>query len=197
MQAAETSPIRLTTSRLLLRELGLEDCGALNEVESNPLVTRYMLFEPQTMEQTREYIEEGLRSRVEVPRKVYDFAIVPRIDGAAKQDDSPARLIGRCGFGVFRYEHKEAMLWYHLHPSYWGKGYASEAVAALFDFGFQTLGLHRIFADCDARNTPSCHVAEKVGMKLEGTLRENYFLKGEWCDSAMYGILDREWLERK
>ena len=94
--------------------------------------------------------------------------------------------------GIARPEHFEASVWYLLHPDAWGRGYAVEAVAALLEFGFGELKLHRIWADCDPRNAASCRLAEKLGMRLEGRLRENYWLKGEWCDTAVYAILAHE-----
>jgi RimJ/RimL family protein N-acetyltransferase len=177
----------LDTSRLLLRELVPEDAAALNEIERDERVTRYMSFDPQTPEQTQEYIESAVRQQKDNPRRTFDLAIVPR--GAIE-------LIGRCGLDVRRPEHQEAMLWYELHPAHWGCGHASEAVAALLDFGFGQLNLHRIWADCDPRNAPSCRVVERLGMKLEGRLRENYWLKGEWCSTSLYAILAVEWRSR-
>ncbi|MEK6676398.1 MAG: GNAT family N-acetyltransferase [Planctomycetota bacterium] len=197
------------TSRLLLRELCVEDAEALQEIVSDPRVTRYLPFDPQTLEQTRKYIAGAVRDQKTEPRVAFDFAIVVRSEHDRPDESShgggvdvgsmtrPTRLIGRCGLGVNRPEHREAMMWYLLHPSHWGKGYAFEAASALLGFGFTTLDLHRVFADCDPRNTASCRVAERLGMVMEGRLRENYYLKGEWCSAAMYGILEGEWRGRQ
>lgn len=185
----------LTTSRLLLRDLVPSDAEALNEIERNPDVVRYMSFDPQTPEQTVARLERVALTQAETPRTTYDLAIVmrtePGIEGAA-----PA-LIGRCGLAIRRPEHREAELWYVLHPDRRGCGYASEAVRALLGFAFGTLGLHRVYADCDPRNTASCALAQRAGMTLEGVLRENYWLKGEWCSSNVYAMLDREWAARQ
>jgi RimJ/RimL family protein N-acetyltransferase len=176
--------MQLNTDRLVLRPMTLDDVPALNEIERNPDVTRYMTFDPQSLSQTRGYIESSLADQSSIPRRVYEFAI---------DEKSESRLIGRCGLRCDRPEHHEAIIWYLLHPAFWGKGYACEAVSALIAFGFQTLTMHRIWADCDPRNTPSCKLAERVGMRLEGRLRENYLLRGEWCDTAVYAILAQEW----
>lgn len=178
----------LETKRLLLRELTLDDARALNEIESNPDVTRYMAFDPQSAEQTRAYLEAAVREQLNDPRRTYDLAVTDRESGL---------LIGRCGLGYFRPEHGEAAIWYLLHPAQHGRGYASEAASAVIDFAFGPLGLHRVWADCDPRNTASCRVAERLGMTLEGRLRENYRLKGEWCSTAVYAILEHEWAARR
>ena len=63
--------------------------------------------------------------------------------------------------------------------------------------GFQTLGLHRIVARCDARNDASARVMERLGMRREAHLVENEMVKGEWTDELVYALLDREWRARE
>lgn len=60
-------------------------------------------------------------------------------------------------------------------------------------FGFAELRLHRIHANCVAENTASAHVLEKIGMRHEGTLRDNEWMKDRWWDTLLYAILDRDW----
>jgi ribosomal-protein-alanine N-acetyltransferase len=75
----------------------------------------------------------------------------------------------------------------------WGHGYAPEAARALLDFGFAALGVHRVWADCDPANAAPIRVLEKLGMRREGHLVENAWIKGAWADSLLYAILDHEW----
>lgn len=179
-----TSVVLLTTERLVLREFEPEDWVALNAIESRPEVARYQSFAPQTPTESQAYVLETIQSAAGHPRLTYDLAVILT---------SEDRLIGRCGLGLGDGEPREAVLWYTLHPDEWGRGYTTEAARALVDFGFRTLGLHRIWADCDPRNTASWRVLEKIGMRREGHLRENAWVKGEWVDSLIYAILDREW----
>jgi ribosomal-protein-alanine N-acetyltransferase len=65
----------------------------------------------------------------------------------------------------------------------------------LFPFGFQELGLHRIFATCDVANPASSRVMEKNAMTREGTMRDNELSKGEWRSSYLYAILEQEHLQ--
>lgn len=177
----------LDTPRLILRDMTPADAEPLNEIERDPRVTRYVTYDRQSLDDTRAYLEQKQAEQAESPRRIHDLAIVPR--GAE-------RLIGKCGLHVNRPEHFEAVIWYELHPDAWGKGYAVEAASAVLDLAFGPLALHRVWADCDPRNVASCKVARRLGMTLEGTLRENYFLKGEWCSTAVYAILQREWRDR-
>lgn len=174
----------IETPRLILREITLEDAPALHAVECNERVTRYLTFDPRTMDEVIAQIQRAIKNQSESPRHFFDFAVVPK---------GSTSLIGRCGFGMFRPEHLEAGVWYDFAQQHWGKGYAFEAATALLPFAFNDLKLHRLFADIDPRNEASCRVAVKLGFKLEGIMRENYWLKGEWCSAAIYGLLADEW----
>ncbi|WNG55689.1 GNAT family N-acetyltransferase [Archangium gephyra] len=174
----------LTTSRLLLREFEEDDWRFTHPYESDPEVVRYQSHDVRAPEESRDYILRVMALACETPRHVYDLAVVLRDEN---------RLIGRCGMRINDPELREASLWYILDRSRWGQGYITEAARALMDFGFGTLGLHRMWADCDPRNPGSFRVMEKLGMRKEAHFRENGFYKGEWCDSLIYALLDREW----
>jgi len=88
---------------------------------------------------------------------------------------------------------REGTLWYVIHPDAWGQGYATEAGRAILDFGFGSLGMHRMIADCDPANRASARVAERLGMRREAHHVENFLHRGVWCDSLIYALLDREW----
>jgi RimJ/RimL family protein N-acetyltransferase len=71
-----------------------------------------------------------------------------------------------------------------------------EAVSAVLDYAFGTLGLHRIEADSDPRNDASMALLERLGFQREGFQRERYFDLGEIQDAVLFGLLAREWRER-
>ncbi|GAB2549595.1 GNAT family N-acetyltransferase [Rufibacter soli] len=175
--------MQLLTPRLILREFQEEDWHFTNLYEANEEVMRYQTSGTRTSQESLEYIQQCLTEAQEEPRTLYDLAIVL---------EATQMLIGRVGMKV-DYDAEEAVLWYILNRSYWSKGYVSEAATAMLRFGFDQLHLHRIWADCDPRNTGSYRVMEKIGMRHEAHFKENIFIKGEWCDSYVYAILDREW----
>jgi RimJ/RimL family protein N-acetyltransferase len=76
---------------------------------------------------------------------------------------------------------------------YWNQGYATEAAQHAVDWGFQQLGLNRIYAQHFGSNPASGRVMQKMGMKYEGTLRQHYIRFGEVQDAVCYGILRDEW----
>ena len=90
-------------------------------------------------------------------------------------------------------KHQRGELGYIFDPTYHGQGYATEAAAAMLGLGFTEFGFHRISASCDARNTPSYKLMERLGMRREAHFIHNEFFKGEWGDELIYAILQSEW----
>jgi RimJ/RimL family protein N-acetyltransferase len=79
----------------------------------------------------------------------------------------------------------------------WGRGFCTEAAAAVLDYGFESLGLHRVFASYFARNPTSGRVMEKLGMAREGLLRGHVRKWGVFENLVVRGVLREEWLSRK
>ena len=96
-----------------------------------------------------------------------------------------------CGGAGLRIEpdHRRAELGYWIGVPYWGNGYATEAARAIVNYGFGTLGLHRIFASHFGNNHASARVLTKIGMRHEGSLRAHVLKWGEFLDLEMYGML--------
>ena len=173
----------LHTPRLLLREFVESDALELNRHESDPKVVRFATHGVRTLADSLAYIQ-GVRAEARgEPRRLFEFALVRSRD---------ARLIGRCGMKLSEAEQSEAMLWYVLAQDVWGEGYAAEAAQAVLGYGFEQLRLHRIFVDIDPRNAASLRVAEKIGLRREGHFLETTWTKGEWTDTVVYALLDRE-----
>ncbi len=88
-----------------------------------------------------------------------------------------------------------------IDGNYWGKGYATESLKAIIAFAFLNLSARRIVAMCDPQNTRSWRLLERVGMRREGTLRQNvYFFVDEnntpiWKDTYEYAILKTDCLK--
>ena len=87
----------------------------------------------------------------------------------------------------------QAEIGFTLASAYQKQGFATEAVSAVLDRLFREQGLHKVAGECDARNTPSAALLERLGFTREGLLRQQTFLKGEWTDDLIYGLLATEW----
>ena len=178
----------LTTERLLLRPFVQDDFEAVYAIESRPDVMRYLYWEPRTRVEVRTSLD----------RRVTMTAIDDRSDAlrlAVLLKDS-GELIGDFSLRLRSREHRQGEIGFMFHPDHHGQGYASEAGAAMLRLGFETIGLHRIAGSCDARNGASARLMERLGMRLEATLRETEYVKGVWCDELIYGMLADEWRDR-
>jgi RimJ/RimL family protein N-acetyltransferase len=75
----------------------------------------------------------------------------------------------------------------------WNRGYGTEALEALCDFGFGQLRLERIALDVYVGNTRAQRSYEKAGFQLEGTLRHAHFSDGQFTDVLRMSLLRNEW----
>lgn len=85
--------------------------------------------------------------------------------------------------------HLQAELGYWIGVPFWGRGFATEAAAAIIRYGFGPLGLNRIYAHHMARNPASGRVLERVGMRREGVLRQRVLKWGRFEDVVIYALL--------
>jgi [ribosomal protein S5]-alanine N-acetyltransferase len=176
--------VELTTDRLILRDFVEDDWPAVLAYQSDPRYLRYYEWTHRTAEEVQEFIGWFLRAQAEQPRIRFQLAVVLKANG---------QLIGNCGIRKAAPDARQADIGYELAPDYWGNGYATEAARAVVHFGFTQLRVHRIHADCVADNLASARVLEKIGMTLEGCLRENQYYKGRWWDTLLYAMLESDW----
>ena len=164
----------LKTCRLEIRELERGDFPAVHVCASDPLIARWFSWGPNTESETRDLLERVVRSRTPHSRESYVLAVVSLEHG----------LIGVCFLD--RRREREFELGYYLHRDHWNQGLATEAVEAVVPFAFRELGTHRIFARVDPENPASARVLQRVGFELEGHLRRDRFIKGEWRNALVY-----------
>ena len=180
-------PIR--TQRLLLRPYQPGDTDAVYAYQRLPEVHRYLYTEPRTRAEVEAIVAEraGLAVLTETGKAITLVAEMAQT----------RELVGDCMLFWRSKEHEQGEVGYVFNPAYHGRGYATEAVGALLRLGFEGLGLHRIAGHLDARNTASARVLERAGLRREAHLVENEFVRGEWADELIYGILRREWEARQ
>lgn len=87
---------------------------------------------------------------------------------------------------------ERAMIGYSLDKDHEGRGYMTEAVKLLVDFGFRELKLHRIWGEAKPSNQGSIRVLEKAGFEREGIARKNVRINGRWEDHMILSILNPE-----
>src|SRR5205085_11868877 len=99
--------------------------------------------------------------------------------------------------GIQRGPFQNAYVGYWIDEEVAGRGYTPEAVVVVFRFGFEELGLHRLQVSIIPRNRPSRRVAEKLGLRDEGTAVRYLEINGVWEDHVRYAITSEEWEERR
>ena len=103
------------------------------------------------------------------------------------------KAVGCVGIGVTNKEQGQASIGWMLSCRYQRQGLATEAAQALLDFGFNSMGLHRIFARTGRANTRSWLLMERLGMRREAHFRQSDKVRDEWSDEFVYAILANEW----
>lgn len=179
-------PIVIPTKRLALRFLSETDLPAIYTIFSHPEVMRYWSYPPWTdPSQAQQWllnVQEG-----------YDSGTALQL--GIERNADPA-LVGTCTLFQFHAASRRAEIGYALGRPYWGAGYMHEALQALLGYAFQTLKLNRLEADIDPRNLASAKTLERLGFQKEGHLRERWIVNNEISDTALYGLLQREWQAR-
>jgi len=175
-------PLRLETPRLILRHFQPSDLPTLLAYRNDPEVAKYQGWSSLTEAEGEAFIETQRVQPVGVPHDWLQIALELKSTG---------RHIGDLALNVDG--ERQAELGYSLDRAFQGHGYAAEAVAALLDFSFTQLELHRMVARTDVRNTGSIKLLERVGFRREGHCIENFYDKGEWTSEYLYALLAREW----
>lgn len=177
--------IQLPTARLKLTLADQQDLTEIHALHSLAETDRYnTLGIPENISQTSEILQGWIKRAAANPCAEYTFTIRER------HTSSFVGLIAlKCGNPKFRI----GEVWYKLHVDHWRKGYATEALAKILDYGFNSLKLHRIEAGCAIANTGSIRVLEKAGMVKEGQKRKVLPLKDGWSDNYEFAMLEEDW----
>ncbi|MDM1555137.1 GNAT family protein [Chryseobacterium indologenes] len=179
----------LGSQRLALRPFKENDVSHVHEMLLKPEST---LFNPSSysedIEETQKLIQSWKsESYSGQNRKKFTFLIETTIDGT---------FVGIIAIDLIKLHYKNAEVWYKLSPDIWGKGYATEALKRIIQFGFEDLKLHRIEAGCAVDNTASYKVMEKCGMIREAHRRKLLPLKNGWSDNYEYAILEEDYFSK-
>ncbi|SCN32558.1 Ribosomal-protein-alanine acetyltransferase [Bacillus cereus] len=174
---------KLETERLQLRELTLLDAETMFHYFSKESVIRYFGMDSfENIEQAKTTIQT-FKTRYE-EGTVFRWGIEKKGTG---------QLIGTCGFHLINKHHKRAEIGYELDDTYWGQGYATEALQAMLGYGFETLQLIRIAAVVYVENKASQKLLSKAGFQEEGLLRKHMIQNGVAHDTILYSLLKEEW----
>jgi ribosomal-protein-alanine N-acetyltransferase len=177
-------PVVLEGSRTRLREFQPDDLDPMTAYASDPEVMGW-INTGQTFDREfeRKFLADLLRIAQESHRSEYSLAMVISESG---------EMIGAGRITIEDREHRRGDIGYVVRRNRWGHGYATEAASLLVRFGFDELDLHRISAVTHPDNRASARVLEKIGMKLEGRIRDHMRTQHGWRDSLLYAIVKHD-----
>lgn len=176
--------IILKTVRLNLRPISESDIENVFELQSLEQTAQFNTSKvPIDINETKINVEKWIFENNKDNIKHFTFAV-------ELIDDN--KFIGLIGLHLGKEHYKNAEVWFQYDYRFWNKGYATESLRKILDFGFETLKLHRIEAGCAVENIGSVNVLEKVGMLREAHTRQLLPLKSGWSDNYGYAILSTD-----
>lgn len=176
--------IRLISPRLKLRLIEASDLRAIHDLHSLPETDEFnTLGIPQNLDETHSVIAPWIEDNQQDDIVNYTFAIEQKITN---------EFIGLIALKLRNRKYRRGGVWYKLYSAYWGRGFGTESLRRVIDFGFKELNLHRIEAGCAVDNVGSKRVLEKAGMTREGRKRQVLPLKSGWSDNFEYAILETD-----
>lgn len=173
--------ISLKTERLHLTPISLSDVQDIHDLHSLPETDEFnTLGIPENMDQTKDIVQSWIQKNNDGTNQHFTLKI---------EEIENHQFIGLIALNLGAPKFRIAEVWYKLHSNHWKKGYATEALRKILEFGFGALNLHRIEAGCAINNLGSIRVLEKVGMTREGRKRQVLPLKDGWSDNFHFAIL--------
>jgi len=176
----ESFPV-LKTKNLNLKRIGEKDIQEIYNFYSDPQSLKYIARNLITdMEQA---VEKW---------KIFD-QLFENKNGIwwAFNKKGEEKFIGFGGFFEVDKVANKAELGYGLLPGNWGKGYGTEVVKLLTEFGLQDLQLHKIYANVDPENKASVKLLENIGYKREGLFKDHDYAQNKYFDTAVYTIINK------
>jgi len=175
----------LETQRLLLRQVTDNDVESLYNILSDPEVAKFDYFYPVTSDVEVVKFIERYKMELEESEEITWGIISKELN----------KLIGVCCLGDFDDRARRAEIGYDIAQAEWNKGFATEALESIIDFGFNTINLNRIEATITPGNDASVKVLKKLNFIQEGIVRERDLIKGKLEDGIIMSILKREYIK--
>lgn len=178
--------VELQTSRLILRAITPSLIHDLFETKTENEIKAFFGADQKGFERLEEMHKKGMETHKFL---LYYFLMVEK---------ATSNIIGECGFHSWNRTHQRAELFYALkNDEDKRKGFTSEALVVVLEFGFTKLQIHRVEALTVNWNEASVAVLRKFGFTKEGLRRKDYFLNGKYEDSESYSLLAQEWKSQR
>lgn len=167
----------LEGENIYFKPLSTKDVQEIHSYASDEDVSRFIGWKlMKTLDETHNHIEEMLK-RESVGTHLYASIVLK----------STQKIIGTAMIFNFNHEAKHAEIGYVFHSRHWGKGYGTETVALMDNFAFDALSLHKLHARVVSANIGSMRILEKNDFKLEGCLKDYFFIDNTYYDEMLFG----------
>lgn len=167
----------LEGKNIYFKALSTNDAQAIHDYASDKDVKRFIGWNlMKSLNETTEFVELMI-NRESAGTHLY----------ASVALKSTEEVIGTVMIFNFDKQANQAEVGYVFHKDHWGKGYGSESLALVTDFAFESLNLHKLHASVTDANIGSARILEKNGYKLEGRLKDHYFIEDKYYDSLLFG----------
>lgn len=176
--------VNISTKRLHIRNLQIDDIDDFHSYRSNPEVTLYQGFDVMNKTQALEFIKVQKDNIFGSPGKWGQYGII---------EMRTNKLIGDCAIKLTENDPRIAEIGMTLNPHFQKQGFAKEAMIGIITWLFDVKGIHRISEIVDVENFSSIKLLESLGFNKEGHFVENIFFNGKWGSEFQYAMLKREW----
>ena len=106
-------------------------------------------------------------------------------------------IIGTISLNWIDWGNKGAGVGYWLSEDQTGNGYVTKSCIRLMEHCFDDLNLHRFVLEAAVENIPSCEIADRIGMRLEGVCKDREWLYDHYVDAKLYAITKPEWDQKR
>lgn len=178
----------IETERLILRRFEYTDDEPMlkNWIADEKIQSMYSEPVYSTKEEVKGLLDKYIGSYER--DDYYRWAVIEKVSG---------ECIGQIAYFLVDTKNHFAEIEYCIGSAYQGRGYATEAAKAVIAYGFDRMNLHKVQICTKAINKCSKRVIEKCGLTYEGTLRDYFYMNGEYVSRLYFSILRSEYEANK
>ncbi|WP_130835440.1 spermidine N1-acetyltransferase [[Erwinia] mediterraneensis] len=164
-----------------LRPLEREDLHFVHQLDNNASVMRYWFEEPyeafvELSDLYNKHIHDQSERRFVVEHNGQKAGLVELVE--------------------INHVHRRAEFQIIIDPAHQGKGLASQAAKLAMEYGFSVLNLYKLYLIVDQENEKAIHIYSKLGFEIEGVLKHEFFINGEYRNTIRMCIFQHQYLEK-